>query len=86
VKTAYVPASQFSGLSCPALLRQQASLTAQVNRLSKSQRNARNGDIVGVVLIGLPVSSMTGNDVEKDLAKARGELLAVADKIEKRGC
>jgi triphosphoribosyl-dephospho-CoA synthetase len=86
VKPAYVAPTQFSGFSCPGLRHQQNILIARVNKLSKSQRGARNGDIVGVVLLGLPVSSIAGADKEKELSRARGELLAVGDKIKAQGC
>jgi starvation-inducible outer membrane lipoprotein len=86
VKPSYVAPSKFSGMSCPGLRHQQNILVAKVNTLSKSQRNARNGDIVGVALIGLPISSIAGADKEKELSRARGELLAVGEKIKSRGC
>ena len=51
-----------------------AESRANVARLSSQQQSAVTGDFVGVLLIGLPISSMSGSDVEAELAIAKGQL------------
>jgi hypothetical protein len=43
----------------------------KLNRLSFAQRKAREADIIGVVLIGLPVARLTGNDKSKEIARLK---------------
>jgi hypothetical protein len=44
--------------------------------LEAPQRNARNGDTIGVILTGIPVSSLAGNDLETQVAVAKGRVAA----------
>ncbi|MEP2640248.1 hypothetical protein [Roseobacter sp.] len=67
----------YTGLSCDqankTLIAERQTLAA----LEKQQRNARVGDTVGVFLLLLPVSSITGNDVEGKLATSKGKVIAL---------
>ena len=50
------------------------------------QENARTGDAVGVLLVGLPVSSMTGGNVAPEVARLKGEHEAVYRAAMEKGC
>jgi hypothetical protein len=41
------------------------------------QENAQSGDALGVFLLGLPISSMTGGEKETELAVTKGRLDAL---------
>lgn len=56
-----------------ALSAERANLSALENR----QRGAAAGDVIGVLLIGVPVSSMTGGDVSGQIAASKGKILAL---------
>ena len=49
---------------------------AELARLEQDQRSARNSDTWGVLLLGIPVSSLFGGDVETKLAVAKGRVAA----------
>jgi hypothetical protein len=44
--------------------------------LEAEQRKARTADTIGVIFIGVPVSSLSGGDLEAQIAAAKGRVLA----------
>jgi hypothetical protein len=59
---------------------QRAEITTRVAMLTARQNQTANNDTIGVLILGLPTSSMNGKDVEADLSIAKGQLLAVEAK------
>jgi len=71
----------FAAVSCAdaaALLATERQILAP---LEAQQRNAVTGDAVGVFLLGLPLSSMTGGDVAGQIAAARGKVIALEARL-----
>jgi hypothetical protein len=66
----------FAGIDCAtasnALVAEQQSLAA----LSSKQKGAVVGDAVGVLMLGVPVSSLVGADHEGEIAASKGKILA----------
>ena len=71
----------YSGTSCAQTRANIAKLENNVASLSAQQRKARNNDSWGVFLIGLPISSMAGGDVEAELAIEKGRLAAANERL-----
>lgn len=71
----------YDGMSCAAasqaLTREQANLAA----LSTQQNNAVTGDAIGVFLIGVPVSSLSGNDVAGAIGVSKGRIVAFQNRL-----
>jgi len=86
IAAADIGPNPYTGQSCRSLAAEETSLTANLENLSANQRQARSGDTVGVILLGLPLSSMSGNDVETEIAVTRGRLQAVDEAQQARGC
>lgn len=63
--------------SCSQLSTEEIRITQELENLSANQRRAANGDAWGVFLLGLPISSMSGNDLETAIAVARGRVQAI---------
>ncbi len=63
-----------------ALQREQMTLT----QLSAAQTQAVTGDALGVFLIGVPVSSLSGSDKAGLIAVSKGKTLALETRL--RGC
>jgi len=72
-----VSSSPYAGLGCSQLQSARAREALALADLSAKQSNAATGDALGVALIGLPVSSMTGNDVGPQIAQTKGRLNAI---------
>jgi len=67
----------FSGLSCSKARQLYNTEAAKVPSLVAAQKQAVTGDAVGVFLLGVPVSSLSGADLEGEIASTKGKLLAL---------
>lgn len=81
-----VGANEYRGLSCKQLSETRLTTAQNLENLSAAQKSARTGDTVGVLLLGLPVSSMSGNDNETSIAVTKGRLQALDREIARKGC
>jgi hypothetical protein len=52
-------------------------ISQDLANLSARQKSAASGDAWGVVLLGLPLSSMSGGDQEALIAVAKGKVQAL---------
>ena len=59
------------------LLQERQSLAA----LESKQRSAATGDALGVFFIGVPVSSLTGNDVSGSIGASKGKVVALENRL-----
>lgn len=59
------------------LIQERQTLAA----LESKQRSAATGDALGVFLIGVPVSSLTGNDVSGQIGASKGKVLALENRM-----
>lgn len=55
-----------------------------LDALSAAQKNAVAGDAIGVFLIGVPVSSLSGSDKAGAIATSKGKILALEARLS--GC
>ena len=76
IAPAYVSEMTYSPYTCQQLGEEQARLGAALATASDAQRHARSNDIAGVILLGLPVSSLSGSNQASQIARLKGELEA----------
>ena len=76
----------YAGSSCKALIKHEVNQTQLLHALSADQKKAQSGDAWGVFLLGLPVSSMSGNDKETEIAVAKGRLDAIRRQQAAKSC
>jgi hypothetical protein len=76
----------YAPLNCQQLADRRFSFQQELDELSQSQRRARTGDTVGVVLLGLPLSRMSGNDRETQIAVTRGHLREIDRERQAKRC
>jgi hypothetical protein len=77
ISAAYISDVTYRSLNCQDLAVESARINAALARASTQQENARTNDTVGVLLIGLPVSSMSGDNIAPEIARYKGELEAI---------
>lgn len=77
IQASYTSDYTYQPLSCQQLAGEQARVQDALNRASAQQSQARTNDVVGVLLIGLPVSSLSGDNVAPEVAKLKGDLEAL---------
>lgn len=81
-----MPPNAYTGLSCEQLAAERTKSAAALDAVSRQQRDAVTGDAVGVFLIGVPMSSLTGGDKEGLVAQHKGELIAIDVARRNRAC
>lgn len=67
----------FNNLSCAEAQNALANERVNLASLTSRQRSAATADAVGVFLILVPLSSVTGNNVEGELAVSKGRVIAL---------
>ncbi len=75
----------YTDISCKRAAELYEKETAKVPSLVAAQKNAVSGDALGVFLIGVPVSSLSGKDLEGGIAATKGKLIALAGRLEACG-
>ncbi|MEP3329734.1 hypothetical protein [Sedimentitalea sp.] len=75
----------YSNVSCNHAVQLYNKEAAKVPALVASQKQAVTGDAVGVFLLGVPVSSLSGADLEGEIGATKGKLVALSAKLDTCG-
>lgn len=86
IPAADIGPNPYTRMSCSQLAEEEVKLDQALAALSAEQKRAASNDAFGVFLIGLPVSSMSGNDKESAIAIAKGRKNAVDQVQAARSC
>ena len=81
-----VSTSEYDGMNCTQLAKSEEIWLKKETELTAQQKKARTGDTVGVILIGVPTGSLSGGDVETQLAHAKGHVQAIQSVIVRKSC
>lgn len=77
VAPASMPSNMYSSMSCQSAATERTVTAQNLAALEAKQRSAVVGDAVGVFLIAVPVSSLTGGDKAGLLAVEKGKIIAL---------
>lgn len=77
IAPSYVSEVGYQSWSCAQLGEESQRLSSALANASAQQERARTNDVVGVILIGLPVSSLSGDNIAPEVARLKGEQEAV---------
>lgn len=72
IAPAYVSPMTYSSYTCEQLKSEAVRIDEALSRASAQQNDARQSDTVGVILLGLPVSSLSGGNVADQIAYLKG--------------
>lgn len=81
-----MPANAYGGLTCEQLAAEHQRSSAALAAVSEQQKQAATGDAVGVFLLGVPVSSLSGADKEGLVALHKGEIVAIEGAMRSQQC
>lgn len=81
-----MPPGAYQDLTCDQLNEEYRKAAYALGEAEKLQRQAVAGDTVGVVLIGIPVSSLSGGDIEGRVSIHKGEVIAIGSVQRAKGC
>jgi hypothetical protein len=73
-------------LTCEQLGQESQRLNDALKTASEKQKAASSKDAAGVFLIGMPLASMSGEDIGPEVARLKGEAEAVQRAQNKKGC
>jgi len=85
IAASYVSHERYSHLNCGDLQAKKNSTTSELFRVSAMQNKSANADALGVLLLGVPVSKLSG-DHAANVAQLKGELQAVETAQLKANC
>ena len=77
IAPSYVSDLTYRNVSCSDLAIENQRVSDALVQASQQQEQARGNDTVGVILLGLPVSSLSGDNVAPEVAHLKGELEAI---------
>lgn len=86
IAPAYISEVNYQHWSCAQLGEESGRLSQALAQASTQQENARTNDTVGIILIGLPVSSLSGDNIAPEIARLKGETEAVRKVSISKGC
>jgi hypothetical protein len=86
IQPAYVSPATYSQWTCPQLAEESGRLQTALSQTSQQQHDARTGDTLGVLFLGLPVSSMSGSNVAPEVARLKGTINAVNEAQTRNNC
>ena len=86
VAPAYVSEVPYQTWTCGQLGEEQARLSQALATASIQQNNARSNDTVGIIFLGLPVASMSGQSIAPQIALYKGQQDAVRKASIRNNC
>jgi hypothetical protein len=86
IAPAFVSDVPYQSYTCEQLGEEQLRLTEALTQASQQQQQARSNDVAGVILLGLPLGSMSGQNVAPLIAQYRGQLDAIRRAGIRRNC
>ena len=86
IEASYISPTIYSDWSCKQLSEEQERLTHAYAQVAAQQNKARGNDIAGVILIGLPVSSLSGDNVAPQVANIKGQQQTIEQTMIRKNC
>lgn len=86
IAPAYTSPLTYKGLGCNQIAQELGRVDNALVQSYTQQRNARSNDTMGVILLGLPVSSLSGGNVADQVAKLKGEKEALEKLAVQKNC
>lgn len=86
IAPAYISHVPYQSWNCAQLGEERMRLSSALSTASQQQENTRGNDIVGVILLGAPLGSMSGGNIAPEVARLKGESVAVERAQSLRSC
>ena len=86
VEAAAFSPSYYQGLNCGQMNAEMRKIDNGLRAAYATQRRARTNDTWGVLLIGLPVSSIAGANVTDEIADLKGRKETLSETMTRQNC
>jgi uncharacterized protein YceK len=80
----YVSPTNYSSLTVEQLREDEKNIQSALDKASAQQESTRTKDTWGIILLGLPVSSLSGSNQAQHIADLKGQLAAIRAQITKK--
>lgn len=85
IAPSYVSEFSYMHYTQQQLAAEQSRVISALSRATNAQRKARSNDTLGVIFLGLPVSSLSGSNQAGEVARLKGELEAIQKAAASKG-
>lgn len=86
IAPSYVSTHNYRGLGCGQMRDELVRIDSALVTASKQQSDARTGDVVGILLLGLPVSTLSGSNIAPQVASLKGQKETLEMRLIRSGC
>ena len=86
IKAADIGPNPYAGYTCQQLVQKRNDINARLTQLSDKQLDAMAGDSFSVLVLGLPLASMSGANEKDSIATAKGHIQAIDAQLFKQQC
>ena len=86
IAPAYVSTVPYESWTCTQLAQEVVRVDAALTTASDQQEKARGNDVAGVILLGLPVSSLSGDNIAPQIANLKGQKNAIEQTMILKNC
>ena len=86
VAPAYVSPTTYLSFNCSQLSAEAQRVDAAYATAAAAQNKARSNDTVGVIFLGLPVSTLSGGNVADQIASLKGQKNTLQQTQIQKGC
>ena len=82
----YISEITYLNYTCEQLAQEHTRLINALSAASDAQHKARSGDTVGVILLGIPTASLSGSNQAANIARLKGEIIALEKAAIQKNC
>ena len=86
IAPSYVSYLEYNDLSCTQMSEELLHLDYALASASDQQSAAHTGDALGVLFVGLPTSSMSGQNIAPEVARLKGHIEAAHEAMIRKNC
>jgi hypothetical protein len=86
IQPAYVSPVTYDSWTCPQLAQESARVESALATASKQQQAARDHDTAGILFLGLPTGSMSGEAIAPEVARLKGSKEAIQQSMTLKSC
>ncbi len=86
ISPAYVDPAQFTKLTCKQMAQELALRDNELAKASAQEDRASSNDTLGVLLLGVPTASASGENISGTVARLKGEQVALRDAMIRASC
>lgn len=78
--------SSYVRMTCEQLCSTRSEIERSLIQADQQQRSTRSTDIVGILLVGVPLGRATGGNREDEIAVLKGQDLAIESILKSNSC